>query len=110
MLEVARTRLQALSALHGESLQEAAHQIVRSLRVAQVTHVRRALADPEFAFANAQAELLGLRNELKDVARRMAPGLSARDRRNLLDVAYLCREDPLTGPGDLERLRLASAV
>ena len=110
MLDQVRISVSGLPALRGEPLLEAAGHIARYLRVSQASHVRLALADPEFDFADAQAELSELRDELNAVARRMAPRLSARDRRRLLDVAYLCREDPLIEPADLERLRPASAV
>jgi len=76
-------------------------------------HVREALRDESFAFSAAQEQLAGVRREFaslcRELVRRRADALGARQRRELLDMAYLVKCAPLTDPEDLTALRRARA-
>lgn len=94
---------------HGADLLVEARSLFQGLKRAEARHVQGALSNPGFPFAAAQERLGTLRATFAVRARAEAHSLALRERRQLLDLAYLCKHSPLTDVLDLDAIREARA-
>lgn len=120
MLAEIRAPLTALaSSLRGEAPPVpggplgAARALFALLERQETRHVRQALRDEEFPFGEAQRQLGEVRRAFaaccRDLVRSPSAQLTPRERREVLDMAYLIKCAPLTDSEDLAALRKARA-
>jgi hypothetical protein len=107
-----RARLTTLERLpedawEAERALESAREVFALLKTTEARHVTRGLRDPSFGFVAAQEELGGLRRCFASRVRELArsKGFVEATRRELLTMAVLAEQAPLSTAADLEAIR-----
>lgn len=107
-----RARLPRLTRLpedtwEADRLLQETRDLFRLFKTTEARHTTLALTDPHFPFDTVQGELAALRGMFSSHVRELASSYADGERRELLEVALLSEQAPLTSAEDLRAIRVA---